>query len=59
MSLRTIRLSHGYTVGDVAVFCNVSPKTIRRYENNGSKLPLHLIIQLSFLYNVTPNSLVG
>ena len=57
ISLRAARVSCGYTVGEVAEYCGVSSSTIRKYENNPSRLPLYLIIQLSGLYGIPPNSL--
>ncbi|TGE40203.1 XRE family transcriptional regulator [Desulfosporosinus fructosivorans] len=49
----------GYTLEQVAKHCGVSPETIRKYELNSSRLPLYLIIKLSELYNIQPNSLVS
>lgn len=58
ITLRTARESCGYTVKRVATYCGVSSRTIRKYENNSFNLPLYLIIQLSELYEVPPNSFV-
>ena len=57
-TLRAARVSCGYTVEQVAKYCVVSSNTIRKYESNPSRLPLYLIIQLSGLYGVSPNSIV-
>jgi transcriptional regulator with XRE-family HTH domain len=59
INLKAFRVSSGHTIKKVAEYCNVSTGAIQRYENNPSRLPLYLIIQLSKLYGVSPNSLVA
>lgn len=56
-SLKAVRELSGYSIEDVAEYCEVSRNTIRKYENDHTKLPLHLIIKFSFLYNLHPSVL--
>jgi len=58
ITFKAAREMSGYTVEEVAEYCGVSSRTIGKYENNPSRLPLYLIIQLSVLYGVSPNSLI-
>ena len=59
ITLRTARELSGYTVEYVAEYCEVSRNTIRKYEKDYTKLPLHLIIKFSFLYNIYPDVLLN
>lgn len=52
-TLRAARISCGYSVKEVANYCEVSVNIIRRYEKDSTTLPLHLILNLSFLYGVS------
>lgn len=52
-TLRAARFSSGYSVKEVAEYCDVSVHTIRMYEKDSGTLPLHLILKLSFLYGVS------
>lgn len=58
MNLRAARISNGYTPEQVSKHCEVSTSTIRKYESNPTRLPLYLVLQLSELYKVSPNSFV-
>jgi transcriptional regulator with XRE-family HTH domain len=52
-TLRAARISCGYSLKDVAGYCNVSENTIRRYEKDSTDLPLQLILKLSLFYGVS------
>ena len=52
-TLRAVRLSCGYSVKEVAEYCDVSVHTIRRYEKDSGTLPLQLILKLSLFYGVS------
>lgn len=49
-TLRAARISCGYSLKEVARYCEVSVGTISRYEKDNGTLPLHLILKLSLLY---------
>ena len=55
-NLKTARESSGYSIEYIAEYCQVSRNTIRKYEKDYTKLPLHLIIKFSLLYNILPNN---
>lgn len=44
---------------EVARYLNVPRSTYGHYETGNSKIPLETIIQLSKLYKITPNDLLG
>lgn len=56
-NFKTARELGGYSIEYVAEYCEVSRNAIRKYEKDCTKLPLHLIIKFSFLYNLHPNVL--
>lgn len=58
LTLQQIRELYGYTFEEVAEYCEVSVNTIKKYERSTSKLPLYLIIKLSYLYRMSPNMLL-
>lgn len=44
---------------EVARYLNIPRSTYGHYETGNSKIPLETIIQLSKLYKITPNDLLG
>ena len=44
---------------EVAKYLNIPRSTYGHYETGNSKIPLETIIQLSKLYKITPNDLLG
>ena len=57
--LKSLRKSNGYTQLQVAKRLNVSVTTVGRWENNYKMPSTEHLIDLSVLYNVPPNYLVG
>ena len=61
MTLKELRLKHGYTQQKVAKEMNVSVATYRRYENdmhNIKKAPITRALALSGLYGVSIDCIV-
>lgn len=57
--LRQLREKHGYTQSEVAKKVNVSPGAVLRWENNGTEPSTEKLIELSILYNIPINYLIG
>ena len=58
--LKEARKRAGYSAEEVAIYLNVSPATIYRYENGAiEKVPLKYAKPLGDLLNVDPASLMG
>lgn len=54
-----LRLQHGYSQSEVANKLNVTHGTIGRWENNSSTPSTEKLIELSILYNIPLNHLIG
>lgn len=59
MVLHQLRLQHGYSQSEVANKLNVTHGTIGRWENNSSTPSTEKLIELSILYNIPLNHLIG
>ena len=59
MKLKEIRKSHKMTQQEVAEKLHCDVTTYARYENGDRKLPLEILIQLSRLFDVSIDYLVG
>ena len=57
--LKDFREDNDLSQFDVAKYLKVPRSTYGHYETWNSKVPLEVIIQLSKLYNVTPNDFLG
>lgn len=44
---------------EVARYLNIPRSTYGHYETGNSKIPIEVVIQLSKLYKITPNDLLG
>lgn len=53
-----LRLSNSYTQTDLARILNLSQRTYSRYEN-GSNIPIDVLIKLARFYNTTTDYLLG
>jgi len=59
MLLNQLRKQHGYSQQEVGNKLDVTHGTIGRWENNSSKPPTEKLIELSILYNIPLNYLIG
>ena len=57
--IRDFREDNDMSQSEVAKYLKVPRSTYGHYETGNSKIPLEVIIQLSKLYNITPNDLLG
>lgn len=57
--LKDFREDNDLSQFDVAKYLNVPRSTYGHYETGNSKVPLEVIIQLSKLYDATPNDFLG
>lgn len=52
ISLRTARITSGYTVEEAAKWINISPETLSEYERDAGEIPLSTAIEILSLYRV-------
>ena len=57
--IKDFREDNDLSQQEVSNFLNVPRSTYGHYETGNSKIPLEVIIQLSKLYNITPNDILG
>ena len=57
--IRDFREDNDLSQTEVAKYLKVPRSTYGHYETGNSKIPIETIIQLSKLYNITPNDLLG
>ncbi|GED53518.1 helix-turn-helix domain-containing protein [Brevibacillus borstelensis] len=53
ITLRDARILSGYTPNVAAKEAKVSVESLRRYEQNPGKTPIHIAVRLSNLYNIS------
>ena len=57
--LKDFREDNDFSQEDVAKYLKIPRSTYGHYETGNSKVPIEIIIQLSGLYNITPNDFLG
>lgn len=57
--IRDFREDNDLSQIEVANFLKIPRSTYGHYETGNSKIPIEIILQLSKLYNITPNDLLG
>lgn len=57
--IKDFREDNDFSQGEVAKHLKIPRSTYGHYETGNSKIPIEIIIQLSKLYNVTPNDFLG
>lgn len=57
--IKDFREDNDLSQTEVAKYLNIPRSTYGHYETGNSKIPIETIIQLSKLYNITPNDLLG
>lgn len=57
--IKDFREDNDLSQNEVAKYLNIPRSTYGHYETGNSKLPIETVIQLSKLYNITPNDLLG
>lgn len=57
--IKDFREDNDLSQNEVAKYLNIPRSTYGHYETGNSKIPIETIIQLSKLYNITPNDLLG
>ena len=57
--IRDFREDNDLSQTEVAKYLSIPRSTYGHYETGNSKIPIETIIQLSKLYNITPNDLLG
>lgn len=57
--IRDFREDNDLSQLEVSKHLNIPRSTYSRYENGNSKIPIDIILQLSKLYKVSPNILLG
>lgn len=57
--IKDFREDNDLSQNEVAKYLNIPRSTYGHYETGNSKIPIETVIQLSKLYNITPNDLLG
>lgn len=57
--IKDFREDNDLSQQEVSKYLNVPRSTYGHYETGNSKIPIEVIIQLSKLYNITPNDILG
>ncbi len=57
--IRDFREDNDFSQTEIAKYLNIPRSTYGHYETGNSKIPIETIIQLSKLYKITPNDLLG
>lgn len=57
--IRDFREDNDLSQTEIAKYLNIPRSTYGHYETGNSKIPIETIIQLSKLYNITPNDFLG
>lgn len=57
--IKDFREDNDLSQNEVAKYLNIPRSTYGHYETGNSKMPIETVIQLSKLYNITPNDLLG
>lgn len=57
--LEDLRVDNDYTQAEIAKYLNCQREVYRRYEKGTRQIPIDMLIQLSQLYNVSVDYLVG
>ena len=57
--IKDFREDNDFSQGEVAKYLKIPRSTYGHYETGNSKVPIEIIIQLSKLYNITPNDFLG
>jgi len=57
--IRDFREDNDLSQTQVSKYLKIPRSTYGHYETGNSKIPIEVIIQLSKLYNITPNDLLG
>lgn len=57
--LKNLREQHHYTKTQIALYIGVTERTYSNYESGKTKIPLKMLIKLSYYYNTSVDYLVG
>lgn len=57
--LKECRKEHGYTQGEVAIYCNITEHTYQNYELMAREPKVEILIRIADLYHVSLDYLVG
>jgi len=57
--IKDFREDNDLSQNEVAKYLNIPRSTYGHYETGNSKIPIETVMQLSKLYNITPNDLLG
>lgn len=57
--LKECRKEHGFTQGEVAIYCNITEKAYQNYELMTREPKLDILLKIADVFNVSIDYLVG
>ena len=59
LRLKKLRVSNGYTQADIAFILGIRQEQYSKYESGIHQLPIHLLIKLCKLYQISADYVLG